>query len=189
MKALFLIVFLAVLTLFVVSLSSQEIPDYDRDNWMPSGWEDADGDGMDARHEVLRDESTIGVATNRNASMVLSGAWRDVYTGLIYTDPSDLDIDHVVALSWAHERGGFAWDEDRRRAFANDITDADHLVAVAASVNRSKGARGPADWRPPSRDAWCWYGATVVRISFRWHLTLTAADRSGLQDLLATCEP
>jgi hypothetical protein len=172
--------------LFFFGSASGQTPVYDRGDWRH--WVDHDHDGQDTRQEVLIEESRIPVVMNRNASRVLSGEWLDIYTGQYITDPSDLDIDHTLALAWVHERGGFAWDAATREAFANDLTDPDHLMAVSASVNRSKGARGPDSWHPPDTRSWCWYGATVVRISFTWGLVLTAADRAGLADLLAMCE-
>jgi len=45
----------------------------------------------------------------------------------------DIDIDHVVALSWAWHRGAATWTRGRRVEFANDPVN---IVAVEASLNR-----------------------------------------------------
>ena len=45
-------------------------------------------------------------------------------------------------------------------------------VAVTASANRAKGARGPEDWRPPDDAYWCQYGKDWVSVKVEWELTL-----------------
>ena len=68
--------------------------EYRRDQW---GWIDEDGDGQNTRIEVLIAESEIPVTfTNNESTKVASGQWTDPYTGKIFTDPSDLDIDHIA---------------------------------------------------------------------------------------------
>jgi hypothetical protein len=32
--------------------------------------------------------------------------WRDAYSGVFYTDPGQLDVDHLVPLENAHRSGG-----------------------------------------------------------------------------------
>ena len=53
---------------------------------------------------------------------VAEGEWDGPYTGEQFTDPSDLDIDHMVPLGNAHRSGGWAWDEGRKRQYANDLS-------------------------------------------------------------------
>lgn len=161
---------------------------YDRADWRH--WVDADGDGQDTRQEILLAEANadVPVATNRNGSRVLSGAWDDPYTGLTLTDPGALDVDHMVPLGWAHAHGGAAWSSARKRDYANGLTDPDHLVAVRARENRQKGARGPAGWVPPDETAHCWYGLAWARITTAWELDLDAADALAIVGLVATCD-
>jgi hypothetical protein len=71
------------------------------------------------------------------------GVWRDPYTGRTFSNPSDLDIDHMVPLGHAHASGGHAWDASRRRQYANDLRYRWHLLAVYRSANRAKGDRSP----------------------------------------------
>ena len=80
------------------------------------------------------------------------GTWRDPYTGEVVTDATKLDIDHMIPLKNAHDSGGWAWDRDKKAAFANEISYADHLIAVTASANRRKGAEGLRIGSRPTKD-------------------------------------
>jgi hypothetical protein len=103
------------------------------------------------------------------------------------TDPRKLDIDHLVPLENAYSSGAWQWDVEKRRAYANDLTSPEHLIAVTASVNRSKGSRGPEDWKPPRREYWCTYATEWISVKTRWELTATAREWAALESMLATC--
>ena len=98
------------------------------DDWPQ--WADQDGDCQDTRQEVLIEESLIAPALDARGCRVIAGRWRDEYTGAVYTDPDDVEIDHRVPLANAHRSGGWAWDRLRKRDYANDLLDPEHLVAV-----------------------------------------------------------
>ena len=68
---------------------------YDR-NAMYGDWRDADGDGLKTRDEVLAAESLIPATLRDDGRKVTAGLWFDPYTGLAFTDPEDVDIDHLV---------------------------------------------------------------------------------------------
>jgi hypothetical protein len=158
-----------------------EIPAYDRDEWQH--WIDADGDCQDTRQEVLIEESVIGPTLDTRGCRVLSGMWRDEYTGSIFTNPSDLDIDHRVPLANAHRSGGWSWDASRKREYANDLRDPEHLVAVSASANRSKSDRGPDAWRPPFGDNWCKYVISWRAIKQQWALSIPPQEETALREM------
>ena len=50
---------------------------------------------------------------------VASGNWFDPYGGRSYTDPGDIDIDHVVPLANAWRSGASSWSTTKRESFAN----------------------------------------------------------------------
>jgi hypothetical protein len=159
--------------------------DYERRDWRH--WIDADGDCQDTRVEVLIEESTIEPTLTVDGCRVTAGRWLDPFTDTVVTDPSKLDIDHLVPLANAHASGGWTWTAEQRESFANDLVHPDALIAVTASANRSKGARGPEEWRPPSDDYWCVYGTSWAEVKARWDLTITEAERVALLDLRSTC--
>ena len=170
----------------VIAATPEDLPNYNRRHWRH--WVDADGDCQDARQEVLVEESVgIIIFTDTDQCRVASGEWLAPFTGAIVTDPGRLDIDHLVPLANAHRSGGHAWDADRKRAYANDLSNPAHLVAVTASANRAKGARGPEDWKPPSEGYWCQYAQDWVAVKAEWGLTVTPAELGALGEMLETC--
>jgi Protein of unknown function (DUF1524) len=92
-----------------------------------------------------------------------------------------------VPLANAHRSGAWSWDADRRERYANDLDDPENLVAVGATVNRSKGDLGPEQWRPPDQNVWCSYAQSWLRIKARWGLTATLAEDNALYDMLTRC--
>lgn len=158
------------------------IPDYDRSDWH-TRWYDLDKDCQDTRQEVLIAESTTPPVMDDRGCRVVSGTWEDPYTGKTFTNPSDLDIDHFIPLRNAHTSGGWMWDRERRKAFANDLDDPEALIAVDLSANRSKGARGPDEWLPPNQDYVCEYVTTWLDVKERNGLTLTADEARAIANL------
>ena len=68
-------------------------------------------------------------------------------------NPSDVDIDHVVALKEAWDSGARSWSSVNRKRYANDLGYSGTLVAVTDNVNASKGDRDVAQWLPSRRIA------------------------------------
>ena len=163
------------------------IPEYDRGDWRH--WVDADGDCQDARQEVLIAKSLVSVTfeTDRKCR-VETGRWYGAFTAVYADDPGDLDIDHLVPLKNAHLSGGWSWDAEMREEYANNLSDPDHLIAVTASANRSKGAKGPEEWGPPDLDYWCQYATDWTEVKARWGLTMTPYEADIVMDMLGTCE-
>ena len=165
-----------------------DIPDYDRDEWRH--WTDEDGDCRNARQEALIAESDTPVTfKSDDRCRVASGSWEGPYTGEYFTNPGDLEVDHMVPLANAHHSGGWAWSEDKKRQYANDLTYAGHLIAVQASANRAKGGKGPDGWKPPEQGYWCQYAIDWITIKNTWDLTATESEADALSDMLNTCEP
>ena len=118
-------------------------------------------------------------------------SWREngwgPWSGEIFNEAGDVDIDHHVPLGHAHESGGWRWDDDRKRAFANDLTQPASLQVTKASLNRQKGKQPPDEWRPDDRRGWCGYAADWIVVKSRWDLTVTEAESTSLREMLETC--
>lgn len=163
-----------------------DLPAYDRDDW--KHWTDEDDDCQDTRQEVLLAESVIDVTyKDDKACRVVAGRWLTQYSAATVTDPGKLDVDHMVPLSNAHASGGWDWSPERKEQFANHLDDPQHLIAVTAGANRSKGAKGPDQWKPEDQAYWCRYAVDWVTIKHDWGLTVTEAEFDALVEMLDTC--
>jgi hypothetical protein len=156
--------------------ASVSVP-YDRDLY--DHWIDEDHDCQNARHELLQELSTGRVTLSSSGCTVKSGRWNDPYTGNIYTNSTEIDIDHKVPLAWAHAHGADKWNKATRRKFANDKVN---LFAVQASANRQKGAKGPLEWLPPSQAFQCSYVTRFHRIVLTYKLQYTAYERKQMDE-------
>ena len=169
----------------IVQDVTTDIPAYDRDDW--NHWIDADGDCQNARHVVLIEESAIAPTLNDSGCAVVSGLWLAPFSGVSVNLAKELDVDHMVPLANAHKSGAWAWDATRKKNYANFLDDSHHLIAVTASANRSKGARGPEEWQPPDPTYWCWYATDWVLIKSTWGLSATEQEWNALAAMLDTC--
>ena len=146
---------------------------YDREQW--PHWIDADGDCQNTRHELLILMSLTPVTfKGKRPCQVLTGSWRDAYTGEIIQNPDKLDVDHVVPLAEAYRSGGFRWTLERRRAFANDPFG---LALTRKGLNRGKGDQDPATWLPPVAELRCGYVQRWVEIKKQWGLEMDPAEQ------------
>ena len=170
---------------------------YDRGEW--HHWADITP-CWSVREQVLADEAVqdgsltlldkykVRTTDLSKACYVAGGTWVDPYTGETFTNPSDLDIDHMIPLNYAAQHGGQVWDSGKKESYANNRDYAGHLKAVSASANRSKSDKGPSQWKPSNQANWCEYATDWVNISSTWNLTVTGADKNALADMLSTCK-
>ncbi|MGZ6214240.1 MAG: HNH endonuclease family protein, partial [Candidatus Limnocylindria bacterium] len=149
-------------------------------------WIDADLDGCDTRREVLIAEAILPPIVGGGCSLT-GGMWLSAYDGLAFSDPIELEIDHVVALAEAWDSGAYAWSPERREGFANDLGVTWALIAVSAASNRSKSDRDPADWVPPSASDLCPFVSAWIAVKVRWQLTVDDRERTALESLIAEC--
>ena len=160
---------------FVVGISAcvttpmytSTIQEYDRNEW--GRWIDEDKDCQDTRQEVLIKYSKIPVTfkTDKHCK-VLTGKWICPYTGKVFTDPSLLDIDHIVPLKEVYESGGSYWPEEQKKKYFNDQFG---LIPVDRSANRSKGSRQPHEWLPSNQEVICQYVTQWMLVKGRWGMT------------------
>jgi hypothetical protein len=99
-------------------------------------------------------------------------------------DAEAVQIDHVVALSDAWQKGAAGWDARRRLAFANDPLN---LLAVDGPTNSRKSDGDAATWLPPRRSFRCRYVARMVAVKAKWKLSVTQAEHDAIARVLARC--
>ena len=149
-------------------------------------WVDADGDGCNAREEVLIAESLKKVTVGSSCS-ISGGEWVSAFDLVVTTNPSNFDVDHFVPLKEAWDSGASEWDSATRQSFANDLGYEMSLIAVSASSNRSKSDRDPADWLPPNADYRCEYAVAWAQVKSRWSLSIDPKEKVALLGLADEC--
>lgn len=147
-------------------------------------WTDADRDSCNTREEVLILESLSNAQVDRFGCAVVAGDWFSAFDGVSHTDPSNLDIDHLVPLKEAWDSGAHSWSAEQREEFANDLSDGRSLIAVTNSVNRSKGDRDPSQWLPPRSAYVCQYISDWIAVKWQWKLTMDQSEWGRVKNLL-----
>jgi len=155
------------------------------------GWVDTDHNGCDSRNDVLaRDLTAKTFKPGTRDCVVATGTLIDPYNGKAITftrgqdTSSAVQIDHVVALSDAWQKGAQQWDEAKRVAFANDGLE---LLAVDGPLNEQKSDGDAATWLPPNRSYRCTYVARQVGLKAAWGLWVTVAEHDAIAGVLASC--
>ncbi|GAA3443485.1 HNH endonuclease family protein [Planomonospora venezuelensis] len=110
---------------------------------------------------------------------------RDPYTGRIIRwskkRADEVQVDHVVPLSYEWRMGARRWTAAKRARIANDPLN---LMPVDGDVNEAKGGLGPARWLPPRRKVRCAYVVRFAQVALKYGLPVTRADKSAM---LAQC--
>ncbi|MEU6391280.1 HNH endonuclease family protein [Streptomyces sp. NPDC046939] len=152
-----------------------------------TAWADTDSNGCGTRDDILK-RDLESVRFSDGTCKVVSGRLApDPYGGKDITftrGASKVDIDHLVALSDAWQKGAFRWEPSKRIAFANDPLN---LLAVDATPNRSKGDGDTATWLPPNKAFRCTYVAGQVAVKKKYGVWVTAAERAAMKKVLGTC--
>lgn len=172
---------LALDLLALIAVENEHSDGYDRDLF---GYPRSMGGGCNTRTEVLRRDSITPAQIDPYGCTVIAGDWWSLYDRTHHTDPTELDIDHVVALKEAWDSGAWRWDDSVRVAFANDLSDPRTLRPITSAVNRSKSDRDPSNWLPPHPDDVCRYVGEWVVIKLRWGLSMDQSEFGRMRNLL-----
>ncbi|MFI1362789.1 HNH endonuclease family protein [Streptomyces griseochromogenes] len=152
-----------------------------------TAWADTDSNSCDTRDDILKRDLKEVKFTGGACKVSYGLLEPDPYSGRDITyrrGRSQVDIDHVVALSDAWQTGAKYWDPSKRIALANDPLN---LLAVDASTNRGKGDGDTATWLPPDKGYRCTYVAAQVAVKKKYGLWVTAAEKTAMKKVLATC--
>lgn len=158
---------------------------YSRDAFYP-GWPTVDGCSL--RQRIIKRE--FGDSAVMNGCDVISGEFDEPYTGKHMTFTSrdqiskGIQIDHVVALSDAWQKGAQYLDYDTRNKIA---TDPLNLLAVDAAANEKKSDGDAATWLPSNKKFRCQYVARQVSVKYKYKLWVTEAEKAAIARILEQC--
>jgi hypothetical protein len=152
---------------------------------------DFDRNRCDTRNDILkRDLTKIVVKEKTKSCVVMSGVLVDPFSGETLNfvqgvkTSSDIQIDHIVALSNAWQTGAFMLTADQRKAFANDPLN---LLAVKGKLNSQKGESDAATWLPPLKSYRCDYVSRQIAVKMKYKLWFTAPEKEAMIRILKTC--
>lgn len=151
------------------------------------GWDPVET--CDVRNLVLaRDMKSVTLVAN--TCKVASGILNDPYTGkTIYFErgkntSDDVQIDHVVALSDAWQKGAQALTSETRHAFANDLLN---LLSVDGNANQQKADGDAATWLPKNKSYRCSYVARQIAVKYKYSLWVTVSEQLAMSRVLEKC--
>jgi len=164
---------------------------YTRDEFGPA-WADTDRNGCDTRNDILaRDLTNETFKQGTNNCVVMTGTLADKYTGTRITfrrgqdTSSDVQIDHIVALSDAWQKGAQQLNAEQRKELANDPVN---LMAADGATNGAKGDKDAATWLPPNRAFRCEYVARQTAVKAKYRLWVTQAEHDAIATILQGCD-
>lgn len=159
--------------------------DYSREQFY-NGWPTVDGCSL--RQRIIRRE--LGDSAVLDGCNVIAGEYDEPYTGkhMVYTERAqisdNIQIDHVVALSDAWQKGAQYMDYEVRYAIA---TDPLNLLAVDSDANKQKSDGDAATWLPSNKKFRCQYVARQVSVKYKYGLWVTEAEKQAIVQVLQKC--
>ena len=150
-----------------------------------NGWPSVEGCSL--RQRILKRE--FGKSAVLDGCNVIAGEFDEPYTGehMVFTsreEVSKVQIDHVVALSDAWQKGAQYMDKSVRYKIA---TDPLNLLAVDGPANMQKSDGDAATWLPSNKKFRCQYVARQVSVKYKYGLWVTEAEKEAISNVLQNC--
>ena len=143
--------------------------------------------GCSLRQRIIKRE--FGESAVLDGCNVVAGEFDEPYTGehRVFTDKTQIakiQIDHVVALSDAWQKGAQYLDVAVRYEIA---TDPLNLLAVDGSANEQKSDGDAATWLPSNKKFRCQYVARQISVKYKYKLWVTEAEKEAMSKVLKNC--
>ena len=161
---------------------------YDREEFY-SDWPVIDGCNLRQRI-IKREFGEAAVLDSENRCTVVAGEYDEPYTGehKVFREREEISdgvqIDHIVALSDAWQKGAQYLNAEMRREIA---TDPLNLIAVDAAANQQKSDGDAATWLPANKAFRCQYVARQIAVKYKYGLWVTEAEKEAMARVLTAC--
>ena len=111
------------------------------------------------------------------------GAICSPYTNECFETRFETDIEHIVAVSEAHDSGLCAASNATKRQFSSDLRN---LTLASPALNRNqKRAKDAADWRPTQNR--CWFANQIITVRRAYDLSIDRREANALDRILEGC--
>lgn len=161
---------------------------YDRTGAFGRAWLDTDRNGCRTRDDILTRD--LRNTTREGRCKVISGVLNDPYSGRTINfergprTSQAVQIDHVVALSDAWQKGAQNLSQRERVLLANDPLN---LLAVSGPLNQQKSDHDAASWLPPNKAYRCPMVARQIAVKSRYNLWVTQPEKEAMKRVLKSC--
>jgi|GEM_PF-3443752 len=171
------------------------IPPFSMKDYLGDGWADLDEDCQDSRTEALL-ALGLDVQLDDAQCEVVSGQWRDEYTGEVITDPDLAIVEHALPLQSAHESGAYQFSRREKERLANKFVRPELLVVtpraslatnLIITLGNDRQDRGIIEWQPRRGDARCRYAQRWLNVKTFWELSISEDEREVLENILRGC--
>jgi hypothetical protein len=147
-------------------------------------------EGCDVRNRILaRDLIEFEYRTD-SLCIIERGVLEDPFTGQVIEfqrgviTSLDVQIDHVVSLSDAWQKGAQQLSSYQRFSFYNDPLN---LLAVWGPANSQKSDSDAASWLPSNKGFRCSFVARQIAVKVKYQLWVTQAEHDSMTRVLASC--
>ena len=146
--------------------------------------------GCNLRQRVLKRDFGESTKLADDNCTVIGGKFIEPYTGeeMEFTEKKQISkgvqIDHIVALSDAWQKGAQYKSKETRYSIA---TDPLNLVAADASANMQKSDGDAATWLPKNKSFRCQYVARQISVKYKYELWVSNAEKDAMKNVLSKC--
>ena len=146
--------------------------------------------GCNLRQRVLKRDFGESTKLADDNCTVIGGKFIEPYTGeeMEFTEKKQISkgvqIDHIVALSDAWQKGAQYKSKETRY---NIATDPLNLVAADASANMQKSDGDAATWLPKNKSFRCQYVARQISVKYKYELWVSNAEKDAMKNVLSKC--
>lgn len=146
--------------------------------------------GCDVRNRILARDFVQFNYRSDSSCIIETGILEDPFTGQVIAfqrgirTSLDVQIDHVVSLSDAWQKGAQQLSGYQRFMIYNDPLN---LLAVWGPANNQKSDSDAASWLPSNKSFRCSFVARQIAVKQKYELWVTQAEHDSMARVLAAC--
>lgn len=146
--------------------------------------------GCDVRNRILARDLVQYSYRSGSFCIIETGVLEDPFTGQVIgfvrgvRTSLDVQIDHVVSLSDAWQKGAQQLSSYQRFMIYNDPLN---LLAVWGPANSQKSDSDAASWLPSNKSFRCSFVARQIAVKAKYQLWVTQSEHDAMTAVLSTC--
>lgn len=134
------------------------------------------------RDTLLAQLSAVPVEWNQDKCQVTFGHWRDFVTGARLTDPTQVELFHMVPLDWAAQRGATEWHSEKRARFYTDPMN----LMVTTPQGRAQFENKTPIGKTVDINTTCQHMSATASLVQSYNIPVSASEMTQLQGQIQT---